>query len=525
VRVDGADGHVEEAALFTDGREPDVECLPLFCDALPPAVFASMVTGWVPTLELTVHVRAVPRPGWVKALATSRVILDGLLEDHVQPRLEQLRRIMNELDARPILADIEGRDRNDLIVATSDGWIHAYRADGSEAPGWPVHTDPLPLHADEQAFRQVGTGHYNAILGGLAAGDLFGSGQMQLPFVLQSAETMKAAVAYLGRKMERVEGQEKGTIVLATVKGDVHDIGKNLVDIILTNNGYRVVNLGIKVPLADMLSAARENRAHAIGMSGLLVKSTVVMRENLEEMSRQGLSVPVMLGGAALIRWLEMHAVQLQGILLTHSHPDHAPGAALLAQRLNAPVWASPHSAAGTWSVTFDHAYTSGMSFSVDGDTLHVLPTPGHTNDHVALWLSGARILFSGDTILGPGTTLVAPPEGNMQQYMQTLYMLRDLDARCIAPGHGPLVHDPRAKIDKYIVHRSRREEEILEVLATGPAGIEDLLHRVYAGIDPRLHDFARGSIAGQLQKLEVEGKVVARDGRYAVSGEPASTA
>ncbi len=133
-------------------------------------------------------------------------------------------------------------------------------------------------------------------------GELFGAGKMQLPFVLQSAETMKAAVAFLEPHMERIEGQEKGTIVLATVKGDVHDIGKNLVDIILTNNGYRVVNLGIKVPIADMVTAAKEHRAHAIGMSGLLVKSTVVMRENLEEMSRIGLDVPVLLGGAALTR-------------------------------------------------------------------------------------------------------------------------------------------------------------------------------------------------------------------------------
>ena len=133
-------------------------------------------------------------------------------------------------------------------------------------------------------------------------GELFGAGKMQLPFVLQSAETMKAAVAHLEPHMERIEGQEKGTIVLATVKGDVHDIGKNLVDIILTNNGYRVVNLGIKVTLADMVAAAKEHRAHAIGMSGLLVKSTVVMRENLEEMARQGLEIPVMLGGAALTR-------------------------------------------------------------------------------------------------------------------------------------------------------------------------------------------------------------------------------
>jgi 5-methyltetrahydrofolate--homocysteine methyltransferase len=133
-------------------------------------------------------------------------------------------------------------------------------------------------------------------------GELFGSGKMQLPFVLQSAETMKAAVAYLEPFMERIEGQQKGTIVLATVKGDVHDIGKNLVDIILTNNGYRVVNLGIKVPLADMVAAVKQHHAHAIGMSGLLVKSTVVMRENLEEMSRQGLEIPVLLGGAALTR-------------------------------------------------------------------------------------------------------------------------------------------------------------------------------------------------------------------------------
>jgi 5-methyltetrahydrofolate--homocysteine methyltransferase len=155
----------------------------------------------------------------------------------------------------------------------------------------------------------------NVLLDGMkVVGELFGAGKMQLPFVLQSAETMKAAVAYLEPFMERVEGQEKGTIVLATVKGDVHDIGKNLVDIILTNNGYRVVNLGIKVPLAEMLHAATENRAHAIGMSGLLVKSTVVMRENLEEMSRQGLEIPVMLGGAALTRsYVEDACVQAYG--------------------------------------------------------------------------------------------------------------------------------------------------------------------------------------------------------------------
>ena len=141
----------------------------------------------------------------------------------------------------------------------------------------------------------------DVLLGGMkVVGDLFASGEMQLPFVLQSAETMKTAVAYLERFMEKEAGDSKGRIVLATVKGDVHDIGKNLVDIILTNNGYTVYNLGIKQPITAILEAAKKNDAHAIGMSGLLVKSTVVMRENLEEMNRQSVALPVVLGGAAL---------------------------------------------------------------------------------------------------------------------------------------------------------------------------------------------------------------------------------
>jgi 5-methyltetrahydrofolate--homocysteine methyltransferase len=133
-------------------------------------------------------------------------------------------------------------------------------------------------------------------------GELFGSGQMQLPFVLQSAETMKASVAHLEKFMEKVEGRSKGRIVLATVKGDVHDIGKNLVDIILTNNGYTVFNLGIKQPVHEILRAAKEKQADAIGMSGLLVKSVAVMKENLEELNAQGIQTPVLLGGAALTR-------------------------------------------------------------------------------------------------------------------------------------------------------------------------------------------------------------------------------
>jgi 5-methyltetrahydrofolate--homocysteine methyltransferase len=143
----------------------------------------------------------------------------------------------------------------------------------------------------------------NVLLDGMkTVGDLFGARKMQLPSVLDSAAVMKQAVAYLEPKMEKQAGSQKGTIVLATVKGDVHDIGKNLVDIILSNNGYRVVNLGIKQPSDSIIAAAREHRADAIGLSGLLVKSTVEMKYVLEDLRAQGLDYPVICGGAALTR-------------------------------------------------------------------------------------------------------------------------------------------------------------------------------------------------------------------------------
>jgi 5-methyltetrahydrofolate--homocysteine methyltransferase len=161
-----------------------------------------------------------------------------------------------------------------------------------------------------QAELQEGLKKYSALhiintilLDGMkVVGELFGSGQMQLPFVLQSAEVMKAAVAILEPFMEKNEGSQKGTLVIATVKGDVHDIGKNLVDIILTNNGYKVVNLGIRCLIETILHAAGEHNADAIGMSGLLVKSTLVMKENLEVMNERNLKIPVILGGAALTK-------------------------------------------------------------------------------------------------------------------------------------------------------------------------------------------------------------------------------
>ncbi|MFP5376039.1 MAG: methionine synthase, partial [Acidimicrobiia bacterium] len=194
--------------------------------------------------------------------------------------------------------------------------------------GWPVERrlsqriidgDKDGLEADlDEALRSTPALDIvnDTLLAGMkVVGDLFGSGQMQLPFVLQSAETMKAAVAHLEPHMERSDQGGKGRIVLATVKGDVHDIGKNLVDIIFSNNGYEVHNLGIKVAVAEMIEKALEVDADAIGMSGLLVKSTLIMRENLLELNDRGLAhIPVVLGGAALTRrYVEADLRQVYG--------------------------------------------------------------------------------------------------------------------------------------------------------------------------------------------------------------------
>jgi 5-methyltetrahydrofolate--homocysteine methyltransferase len=209
----------------------------------------------------------------------------------------------------------DGYDPLTELMALFEG-VDAAAVEREDRTGWAVEErlkhriidgdrDGLETDLDEQLQTRPALAIVNEVLleGMKVVGDLFGRGEMQLPFVLQSAETMKAAVAHLEPHMEKAEGGGKGRVVIGTVKGDVHDIGKNLVDIILTNNGYEVHNIGIKMPLAAFVEKATEVGADAIGMSGLLVKSTLIMRENLQEMNALGLAeIPVLLGGAALTR-------------------------------------------------------------------------------------------------------------------------------------------------------------------------------------------------------------------------------
>lgn len=207
--------------------------------------------------------------------------------------------------------------------------------------------------------------------------------------------------------------------------------------------------------------------------------------------------------------WVRNADAQVVAILLSHGHPDHAPGAARLAASLSVPVWSSDNLATEeNIALPVDRTYGANQSFPTDEDTLHVVPSPGHSEDHVAFWLQGARILFAGDSILGRGTTLIAPPQGNMIRYMETLRRLQNLDARIIAPGHGPLITNPAAKLREYLRHREQRESQVLEGLGDGPATIQELVERLYQDVDTRLHGLAAGSVQAQLEKLQIEGRV-----------------
>jgi glyoxylase-like metal-dependent hydrolase (beta-lactamase superfamily II) len=208
-------------------------------------------------------------------------------------------------------------------------------------------------------------------------------------------------------------------------------------------------------------------------------------------------------------------AAEVAAICITHYHHDHAAGAAELALRLGAPVAATLESAALAGLDPPQIPLSDGARVTFGGGRLEAVPAPGHSPDHVCFYWPEARSLFAGDVILGEGTSMIAPPEGDMAAYLATLERLARLDLAVIYPGHGAAVEDPAAKISEYIAHRLERERQILDALAAGAATSAQIRARVYIDLDPRLYAAAEGSVLAHLAKLVEEGRVKLVEGRY----------
>lgn len=204
------------------------------------------------------------------------------------------------------------------------------------------------------------------------------------------------------------------------------------------------------------------------------------------------------------LREVAREAGHVVAILLTHDHPDHAPGAQALARMTGATVHAARPPKGG-------EPLRGGQRIGAGGITLTAVATPGHTHDHMAFFLEDGRGLFTGDAILGRGTSVVDPSEGDLVAYLHSLERMRELSPNRIYPGHGPVVLDAMAKIDEYLAHRAMREEQVVAALGDGPRTPEEMVSEIYGEYPPEVHDLAARSILAHLIKLEAEGRAEKR--------------
>ncbi|NIR42851.1 MAG: MBL fold metallo-hydrolase [Gemmatimonadetes bacterium] len=214
---------------------------------------------------------------------------------------------------------------------------------------------------------------------------------------------------------------------------------------------------------------------------------------------------------------VRLGSLEVAAICITHYHPDHAAGAADLVLRLAAPLAATPESARAAGLEAPEIPLDPGSVVPFGGGRLVPVPAPGHCPDHVCFHWPEAAALFAGDIILGEGTSMIAPPEGNMAAYMKTLERLAALELEIIYPGHGPPVENPAEKLDEYVRHRLERERQVLDALADGAATPVEIRARVYPGLDPSLERAAEGSVLAHLAKLVDEGRVEAAGEKFSL--------